>query len=218
MKILKNTGGVAATNSYLIACEESKQAVLFDAPNDTTAPLLEEVRRQGWDLIGLWLTHAHFDHYADHAVVTKAFPKASVLIHKADENKMMLPIRAIFALPFDIPQRRADGHIEDGQVLRIGNLTCEVIHTPGHSPGHVMYYFAKQKMMISGDVIICGGVGRTDFPDCSAELLQSSIRKIVSRIPPETQLLPGHCHTSTLGEELQTNPFVQEALVQVGEL
>jgi glyoxylase-like metal-dependent hydrolase (beta-lactamase superfamily II) len=217
MQILKNTGGVAATNSYLIACEETKQAVLFDAPNDTTAPLLEECRRHGWNLIGLWLTHAHFDHYADHAVVTKAFPDAKVLIHRADENKLMLPIRAIFALPFDIPQRRADGYFEDGQTLRIGNLSCEVFHTPGHSPGHVMFYFAKHKMIISGDVIICGGVGRTDFPDCSAEMLNHSIRRIVGRIPHDTQLLPGHCHTSTLAEELQTNPFVQEALEHVPE-
>src|SRR5579871_5040722 len=82
MRILSRNGGIAATNCYLIADEESKQAVLFDAPDHTVAPLLDEVERHDWDLIGLWLTHGHFDHIADHAVVTSRFRKAKVLIHK----------------------------------------------------------------------------------------------------------------------------------------
>ena len=77
MQILANSGGLAETNCYLIADEAAKQAVIFDAPDHTTAPLLEEAAKRGWDVVGLWLTHGHFDHVADHAVVTKRFPNAT---------------------------------------------------------------------------------------------------------------------------------------------
>ena len=82
MKIYSNTGGVFATCSYLVVDEATKQAVLFDAPNDTTGPLLSIAAKNGLDLIGLWLTHGHIDHIADHAVVTGRFPKARVLVHR----------------------------------------------------------------------------------------------------------------------------------------
>ena len=87
MIILTNTGGVAMTNCYLIADETARQAVLFDAPDHTVAPLLKEVVARGWDLTGLWLTHGHFDHFADHAVVRRKFPAAKVLLHALDEPK-----------------------------------------------------------------------------------------------------------------------------------
>ncbi len=78
MKIFSNTGGVFATNSYLFIDDESRQAVIFDAPNDTTAPLLQTAVEQGANVIGLWLTHGHIDHIADHAVVTEKFPGAGI--------------------------------------------------------------------------------------------------------------------------------------------
>src|SRR3954468_23352660 len=138
MKILSNTGGAFATCSYLVADEVAKQAVVFDAPNDTTAPLLDEAAKNGWDVIGLWLTHGHIDHIADHAVVTSRFPNAKVLIHPLDQRKLQHP-RSIYPLPFETPGRSADGHLADGEQLRIGSIVVDVIHTPGHSPGHVMF-------------------------------------------------------------------------------
>src|SRR5688500_15055297 len=147
-----NTGGIAATNCFLVADESSKQAVLFDAPNDTVAPLLDEVTRREFELIGLWLTHGHFDHIADHKVVTDRFPGAKVLIHALDEPKLIRPGSAMFPLPFTIPPRRADALVEDGQTLELGNLRARVIHTPGHAPGHVMYYFEADGLLIGGDL------------------------------------------------------------------
>src|SRR5208282_614094 len=191
MQILRNNGGIASTNCYLIADEAARQAVLFDAPNDTTLPLLEEAKKRNWQLIGLWLTHGHFDHTADHAVVTEKFPEAKVLIHRLDEPKLIEPTSRFFQLPFVIPPRRADGYVEDGQELSIGSLLVRVIHTPGHSPGHVMYYLPKQNVLIGGDLIIMGAVGRTDLPDSSQADLYASIRKIL-KLPPATHLLPGH--------------------------
>jgi hydroxyacylglutathione hydrolase len=205
-----NTGGIAATNCYLVADEATKQAVLFDAPNDTAAPLLEEAKRRGLDVVGLWLTHGHFDHIADHAEVSKAFPDAKVLIHRLDDAKLHQP-NSMGMLPFKIPPRQADGYVEDGQTLKIGSIDVEVIHTPGHSPGHVMYYLTKEKVLIGGDLIICGAVGRTDFPDSDPAALNASVRRVM-KLPGDTRLLPGHCEPTTLGAELQTNPYVQEAV------
>jgi glyoxylase-like metal-dependent hydrolase (beta-lactamase superfamily II) len=211
MQILTNNGGLASTNAFLIADEQTNQAVLFDAPDHTVAPLLDQAKQRNYDLVGLWLTHGHFDHLADHAVVTRAFPNAKVLIHRLDVPKLRKPGSAMFPLPFVIPPREPDDLVEDGQRLTIGSLNVDVIHTPGHAPGHVMYHFPEQRVLVGGDLIICGAVGRTDLPDSDERQLVESIRKVM-RLPDDTQLLPGHCSPSTLGEERQTNPYVRAVL------
>jgi hydroxyacylglutathione hydrolase len=211
MEILANAGGIAATNCYLIADKTSATAVLFDAPDHTVGPLLDEVERRGWKLQGLWLTHGHFDHLADHAVVTGRFPDAKVLIHRLDEEKLINPSSRVFQLPFDIPARRADGYVEDGQTLRIGSVPVQVIHTPGHSPGHVVYHFPDQHVLIGGDLIIMGAVGRTDLPDSNEDDLFDSIHKVMA-LPAQTQLLGGHGEPSTLADEARGNPYVIEAM------
>jgi glyoxylase-like metal-dependent hydrolase (beta-lactamase superfamily II) len=215
MKILANTGGIAVTNCYLVADENSKQAVLFDAPDHTVGPVLEEAVRQGWEVIGLWLTHGHFDHVADHKVVTDRFPNARVLIHRLDEPKLHEPGSRFFPLPFEIPPRKADAYVDDGQVLMLGSMKVRVIHTPGHAPGHVMYYFEDEGILIGGDLIIMNAVGRTDLPDSNEADLEASIRKIM-KLPKETHLLPGHGEATTLGDELATNPYVQQAMSRAG--
>jgi hydroxyacylglutathione hydrolase len=211
MTILPHSGGIASTNCYLVADESAKVAVLFDAPDHTVEPLLDEVDRRGWELIGLWLTHGHFDHLADHQVVTDRFPRARLLMHGADADKLENPRSGIFQLPFVIPAREPDELITDGQKLSIDSLQLEVIHTPGHSPGHVMYHFPKEQVLIGGDLIICGAVGRTDLPDSVQSDLEASIRRVM-QLPPETKLFPGHCSSSTLAEELAHNPYVRAAV------
>ena len=211
--VIMTTGGIAATNAYLIADEASGKAVIFDAPNDTVGPLLDEAEARKLDVVGLWLTHGHFDHVADHAVVTSRFPNAKVLIHALDEPKLMNPGASSFILPFTIPPRRADGHVADSQTLALGSHQVQVIHTPGHAPGHVMYHFPHEKLLVGGDLIIMGAVGRTDLPDSNEQELFHSIRRIM-QFPADTRLLPGHGQPSTLGEERETNPYVQMALQQ----
>jgi len=209
--VLMNTGGLATTNCFLVADEGANKAVLFDAPDHTTTPLLDEAQRRGWDVIGLWLTHGHFDHVADHVEVTKRFPGVQVLIHRLDEPKLLRPNSSGFPLPFTTTPRRADGYLEDGQKLSIGSLECEVIHTPGHAPGHVMFHFPAEKLLVGGDLIIGGAVGRTDLADSSPAALYTSIRRVMA-LPPDTRLLPGHGDVSTLADELETNPYVRAAM------
>jgi hydroxyacylglutathione hydrolase len=211
MVIVQNSGGIAGTNAFLIADEQTKQAVIFDAPDHTVGPLLDEAQQRGFEVIGLWLTHGHFDHLADHAEVTSRFPDAKVLIHRLDEPKLRRPNSTMFVLPFTIPPRGADAFVDEGQTLQLGNLKVQVIHTPGHSPGHVMYFFPGQGVLVGGDLIIMGAVGRTDLPDASHAVLNASIRKVM-KLPGETQLLPGHGNPSTLGEQMQNNLYVREAM------
>lgn len=215
MKVLMDTGGIAGTNCFLVVDEESGDCVLFDAPDHTVAALLNQIRESKWNLVGLWLTHGHFDHIADHQIVRDAFPGIRVLMHRLDEPKLQNPRAQSFLLPFTIPPGRADAYVEDGQVLTFGSLSCRVIHTPGHAPGHVMYYFEKDGVLIGGDLIIGGAIGRYDLPDSSFEDLADSVRKVM-KLPAETKLLPGHGSPTTLGHELQTNPFVQQIVEQGG--
>jgi glyoxylase-like metal-dependent hydrolase (beta-lactamase superfamily II) len=213
MIVLSKTGGVASTNCFLIGDEETKQAVLFDAPDHTVEPLLHEVERHGLDLIGLWFTHGHFDHFADHAVARKRFPGAKALIHQLDEFKVRNPNHelGLFGLSFLIPPLQPDGHLSDKQKLKIGNLDIEVLHTPGHSPGHVSFYFPVENLLIGGDLIIGGSIGRTDLPDSNHEEMENSIRRVME-LRASTRLLGGHGDPSTIGEERKSNPFVQEIL------
>ena len=212
MKWSSCCGGIASTNCFLVADEIAKQAVIFDAPDGTVTDLLDKAKSNGWDVIGLWLTHGHFDHLADHQQVKEQFPNAKILIHKLDEPKLNKPNSMMFPLPFRIPPGTADGYVEDGQQLKIGSIDVQVIHTPGHAPGHVMYYLPKENLLVGGDLIICGGAGRTDFPDCSYLDLQASIRKIM-KLPEDTKLLPGHCDVTTLRAERLGNEYVREALM-----
>ena len=213
MIVLTQTGGVAMTNCFLIADETAKQAVLFDAPDHTTGPLLDEAAKRGWDLAGLWLTHGHFDHFADHAVVKRRFPGAKILLHALDEPKARNPDlqTRMFGLPFTIPPLKADAYVTDNQELQIGSIAVTVLHTPGHSLGHVVYYFPKEQLLIGGDLIIGGSVGRTDLPDSNHRQLEASLRRVMA-LPAATRLLGGHGPPTTLGQERQSNPFVQAAL------
>lgn len=211
MQIRTARGGLFSTNCYLVADEAAGDAVIFDAPDNTVGVLLDQARKSGWRVVGLWLTHGHVDHIADHGAVTEAFPEAKVRIHPLDEPKLRNPRAQFIPLPFLIPPRGPDGHVADGQELRVGGLRVEVIHAPGHAPGHVCYHFPDQKVLVGGDLIICGAVGRTDFPDSSHADLERSVRRVMT-LPPDTTLLPGHCDVSTLGHELGTNAYVREAM------
>jgi len=212
MQIIQTTGGIAATNAFLIANETTGKAVVFDAPNDTIAPLMARAKKLQLDVIGLWLTHGHFDHVADHAVVTAQYPAAKVLIHKLDEPKLLHPASALpFPLPFVIPPRKADEYVQDNQQLSLGTIKVTVMHTPGHCAGLVVYYLPDEGVLVGGDLIIGGSIGRTDLPDSDHAAMVRSVKRVMS-LPPETKLLPGHGDISTLGEELAHNPYVKQIM------
>jgi glyoxylase-like metal-dependent hydrolase (beta-lactamase superfamily II) len=117
----------------------------------------------------------------------------------------------LFQLSFVIPPLKADARVTDNQKLKIGSLEVVVLHTPGHAPGHVAYYFPAENVLVGGDLIIGGSIGRTDLPDSDHQQMAASIRRVMA-LPAETRLLGGHGPATTLGEERQTNLFVREIL------
>ncbi len=216
LRVLSAGGGIAQTNCYVVADDQTGDCVLFDAPDHTAGDLLREVHRLGWTLRGLWLTHGHFDHVADHPLVPTDVP---VLLHPLDAEKLRDPARQLeafaqrsgFRVPLEIPPREPDGDLTDGQTLSIGGLSCVVLHTPGHAPGHVSFYFEEGSLLIGGDLIIGGAVGRTDLPDSDPAALDGSLRRVMA-LPADTKLLPGHGKPSLLETEQRDNPFVRAAL------
>lgn len=209
MKVFMNTGGLAETNAYLVVDEHSRTAALIDAPQNTTATLLGLAKQHGWDVQYLLLTHGHWDHISDHAVVTEAFPKAKVLIHKLDEPKLQRPGSLLFELPYTIPPRNADGTIADGDKIHIGGLSLAAMHTPGHCEGHLVLYCADHATLFAGDLLMAGAVGRYDLPDGDVNLLRESLRRVML-LPDATRVLSGHGPETTIGRERTNNPYIRE--------
>lgn len=212
MKIFSNTGGMAQTNAYLLIDDATAAAAIIDAPQDTTAALIEDARRHNATVTHLLLTHGHWDHISDHQVVTNAFPNARVLIPEIEEPRLLKPTGMNWPLPYEIPPRKADAYLVEGQNVHIGNIALQVIATPGHAAGHVCLYApasgAQPPVLFAGDLLMAGSVGRYDFADGDLETLKASLRKVLL-LPDNTLVLSGHGPETTIGNEKNGNPFIR---------
>jgi glyoxylase-like metal-dependent hydrolase (beta-lactamase superfamily II) len=200
--------GPVSTNCYLVANPDSGEAAVIDPAWDGEI-ILAEAQRRGWQIGHLWYTHAHFDHIGGAAAISNSLnPLPLVALHPLDRDLWQLQGGApLFGMRID-PGPEPTVDLAHGLILRLGNIECEVRHTPGHTPGHVVFYCAKEALMFSGDLIFQDGVGRTDLPGGDWEALVESIRKQVYTLPDETRILSGHGEESTVGEEKRENPFV----------
>ncbi len=203
--VRKFPNGRFAQNSYLLGDEVSRAAVLID-PGEDPSELLAEVRRGGWRVAAIWLTHAHIDHVLGVPDAKKA-TSAPVLLH-ADDFPLYANVRQQAAwMGFEAPDLPApDGNLHDGQVLSIGTHEFVVRHTPGHSPGSVS--FIGSGCAIAGDVLFSGSIGRTDLPGGNFFTLMRSIHAHLLTLPDDTTLYSGHGEDSTIGIERATNPFI----------
>jgi hydroxyacylglutathione hydrolase len=208
MKTYMNTGGMAETNAYLVVNEATGAAAIVDAPEGTTASLIAIARQQDYDVQYLLLTHGHWDHISDHAVVTEAFPKAQVMIHQLDEPKLQKPGGEFLELPYEIPPRSADAYLEDGGKIHIGNITLAVMHTPGHTAGHVVLYAAEQATLFTGDLLMAGGVGRFDLEGGDEMTLRQSLKRLML-LPDPVKVLSGHGPATTIGKERRENYYLR---------
>ncbi|OGO05001.1 MAG: hypothetical protein A2Y73_03060, partial [Chloroflexi bacterium RBG_13_56_8] len=159
------------------------------------------------------LTHFHFDHVLAVEAV-RAETKASLAIHHTEAAYLKNPPPLFrFFSPHAPNGIVADRLLEDGDHLEIGDLTVEVLHTPGHSPGGISLWIAQERVVFSGDALFRSGIGRTDFPGASYEVLLRSIRERLFALPDNTKVYPGHGPPTTIGYERQTNPWasIQEA-------
>jgi glyoxylase-like metal-dependent hydrolase (beta-lactamase superfamily II) len=151
-------------------------------------------------MCGVLLTHAHFDHIGAVPELQRIYPSLPVYIHPSDVQVISHPMNQ---MPPEYPPVAVFSNILPECPLK----GCEVIETPGHTPGGVSYYFAEEKLLFAGDTLFAGSVGRTDLPGGDMATLMASLRKL-TRLSDDTFVIPGHGAVTTIGEEKATNPFL----------
>jgi glyoxylase-like metal-dependent hydrolase (beta-lactamase superfamily II) len=199
--------GMIQTNCYIAACEETQEAAIID-PGGNSERILAEVERQGLTVKVVLNTHAHFDHTDANGAIVEATGVALAL-HAGDEPLLRASGgAAMFGLQAD-PSPPPDLELRDGDELEVGTLCFRVLHTPGHTPGHVCFYEAGQGVLFDGDVLFYRGIGRTDLPGGNWQQLMDSIQRILFALPDETVVYSGHGPATTIGEEKQLNPWLR---------
>lgn len=197
-------GGLFQTNGYLVSIDG--KSWLFDAP-DGVADWLSE---NGKSVDGLILTHQHHDHVIGAGALLSAFD-CPVWAHSepSEELTMAKRLEQMMGIPCELDPYRVDHLLEGKTELSFGELDLEILHVPGHSPDSICFSFRGVPVLVGGDVLFQGGIGRTDFPHGDHDLLLSGIREKLWPLPEETQVLPGHGDPTTIGVEKATNPFLQ---------
>jgi len=207
--VLTLPNGAFAENAYIVADREAGAAVLID-PGEEAELFLRRLASERLRLEAVWLTHAHVDHVlgVGRVLQEQAVP---LYLHPADRFLYDgLPDQAgWFGLEAAAPPP-PDHELTDGQRLALGGLTFEVLHVPGHTPGHVA--FVGHGLALVGDVLFAGSIGRTDLPGGDTATLLASIRERLLPLPDETIVYPGHGPQTTIGQERRTNPFITGAL------
>jgi hydroxyacylglutathione hydrolase len=201
--------GPVATNSYLIADDITGEAAVIDPAWDGQV-IVAEAQQRGWRIGQIWVTHAHFDHFAGVGdLLTGITPPAAIALHPADLSLWRMKGGAEwFGIRIEAASQ-PDILLQPTQVLRVGQHAFEVRHTPGHSPGHVIFYCADESLVFCGDTIFAGSIGRTDLPGGDGDTLIESIRREILTLPDDTRLLCGHGEETSVGIERQSNPYLR---------
>ncbi len=199
--------GIIQTNCYLIGCEETQEGVVID-PGGHPERILKAIGESGLTIHYVLNTHCHFDHMGANAEIVAA-TGAPLALHPAELP--ILQARGGAAL-FGIPVKESpmpDVELAGGQVLEVGTLRFQVLHTPGHSPGSVTFYLEEEGVAFDGDVLFAMGVGRADLTGGDWDTLMRSIREVLFALPDETVLYPGHGPKTTVGQEKRSNPWLR---------
>jgi hydroxyacylglutathione hydrolase len=196
------TVGPLQENCWVI--EEGARAIVVD-PGDEAERLIEEL--EGLAVDAILLTHTHFDHVG--AVAALARHTGAPVFCPATEVFILQEINA-YVFPGYGPYEPYDPEetIEGGEHLTLAGLEIDVLFTPGHSPGHVSFSIPDHQLLLSGDVLFQGSIGRTDLPGGDPERLMESIAMLLDTLSDDTRVLPGHMGVTTLGRERHTNPFL----------
>lgn len=200
------TVGPIQTSIFLVGCAETGDAVVVDGGGDTER-LLETADTHDLQIREIWQTHAHIDHVAGLPSL-KDRTDAPILLHRDDFQLYEAAPQQGKMFGFEVdPLPDPDRWVEEGERLQVGELEAEVLLLPGHSPGHVAFYFEDQSIIFSGDVLFRGSIGRVDLPGCDREAMKASLERI-SELPDETRVMCGHGPNTTIGREKESNPYL----------
>lgn len=191
--------GPLSTNAYLLACSHTRQAVIIDPAPESFAEITTIIENEDFKPIAVLLTHSHWDHIGD----VKAFKtkyKIPVAIHPTDAPNLEHPGADQLPCWLDIPGVIPDKLLKEGDIIDVGDLHLTIIETPGHSAGSICFYSADQQLLISGDTLFKGSIGNISFPTSRPDLMWSSLDKL-AKLPPTTQVFPGHGPSTTIGNE-----------------
>ncbi|TNC93214.1 MAG: hypothetical protein CSH36_00520 [Thalassolituus sp.] len=197
-------------NCTILMCQETQQAAIVD-PGGDLPRVRSQLEKMGAKPVKILLTHAHIDHAGGTAALARDLDIPVIGPQKEDEFWIQsLPQQSMM---FGFPKAEAftpDQWLNDGDTVTVGKVTLQVIHTPGHTPGHVVFFDPDAKLALVGDVIFNGSIGRTDFPRGNFDELVASIRGKLFPLGDDIEFICGHGPNSTFGKERQTNPFVSD--------
>lgn len=199
-------------NCSLIWCEETRQAAIVDPGGD--APRIQQaVAAQGVTIQSILLTHGHLDHVGAAAELAAHYGVPIIGPEKEDEFWLQgLPAQSqMFGLE-ECQPLTPDRWLNESDSVTVGNVALQVLHCPGHTPGHIVFFDERARLLISGDVIFKGGVGRSDFPRGNHATLIDSIKSKLLPLGDDVTFIPGHGPLSTLGNERLHNPFLQDEM------
>jgi hydroxyacylglutathione hydrolase len=197
-------------NGSYIVVDDRRDALLID-PAMGERVVIDALKEQGLHLVEILNTHGHPDHIYGNAAVKEA-TKARLAIHKLDAYRLG-PERPATNLP--IPPCDADDLFDEGALRYVADLNVTALHTPGHTEGSTCFYFERERVLFSGDVLFQGSTGRWDLPGGDREQMERSLERVMT-LPPDTKVYPGHGAATTIGDELPTLRSLREAGVLPG--
>jgi glyoxylase-like metal-dependent hydrolase (beta-lactamase superfamily II) len=200
--------GPLQCNCTILGDEEAGEAIVID-PGDEIGRIHRRLKDLGLKLKQILVTHAHIDHVGG-ALKLKQLTGAPILFNEADLPQIKIMATQAAWLGIDTPETAPpDENLADGLVVGLERFPALVIHTPGHTQGSVCLHFAPLKMLIAGDTLFAGSIGRTDLPGGNSRQILDSIESRLIPLPEETIVVPGHGPATTIGAERESNPFLR---------
>ena len=206
MKIIKMEVGIFAVNCYIVFSDRTKEGLVVD-PGGDAKRILKAIDEYDLDIKSIVLTHGHGDHIGG-VLELKEELGVDILVHEADLIMLQDASRNMSAnMPMGAVEFKPDRLLKDGDIIEVGDLQIEVIHTPGHTPGCISLKIGQH--LLSGDTLFKGSIGRTDFEGGSYEQIIKSIKERLLVLDDNTLVLPGHGENTTILEEKLYNPFLE---------
>jgi glyoxylase-like metal-dependent hydrolase (beta-lactamase superfamily II) len=200
--------GPLQCNCSIIGDETSREAIVID-PGDDINDIVALIRKHNLTVKQIVITHAHIDHVGG-AMKLRSLTGAPILLNQNDYALLkMLDMQAAWIGMKAPGNVEVEAGLKPGDVVKAGAIVANVIHTPGHTEGSVCLYFPAAKLLIAGDTLFAGSIGRTDLPGGSFDKIMRSLHQQVLTLPDETVVIPGHGPGTTIGSEKEGNPFLK---------